>query len=309
MFKFFKEYFNLSNNEQRGVIALLLIIILVFIAPKLYTLFKSAEEIPADNTKILAQFNTPQDSTEIDAFNEEIESSASSQKLFPFNPNTVSKNQLIELGFTEKTASTLLNYRNKGGKFYKKEDLKKVYGVSDNLYNDLKDYIVLDNKKVEKITAATEHKNETTAEKTKEKETLESSNEKIYVNINTADSTELRKIKGVGAVFAGRIIKYRDLLGGFNNKEQLLEVYGMKPEMYENIAPQVYTNGKIKTININKADWKTLKNHPYLSTEKASIISKYVKTHGAVKNIDEIINTSIFSQSEIDKITPYLSIE
>ncbi|MCB0538705.1 MAG: hypothetical protein KDE33_14405 [Bacteroidetes bacterium] len=76
MFKFFKEYFNLSNNEQRGVIALLLIIILVFIAPKLFTLFKPAEEIPADNTKILAQFNTPQDSTEIDAFNEEIESSA-----------------------------------------------------------------------------------------------------------------------------------------------------------------------------------------------------------------------------------------
>lgn len=308
MFKFFKEYFNLSNNEQRGVIALLLIIILVFIAPKLFMLFKPATETPIDNTKILAQFNTHKDSTKIDAFNEEIESATSSKKLFLFNPNTATKNQLLQLGFTEKTASTLLNYRNKGGKFYKKEDLKKVYGVSDNLYNNIKDYIVLDNKKEEK-TYSTEHKNETTAEKTEEKETIKSNNEKIYVNINTADSTELRKIKGVGAVFAGRIIKYRDLLGGFYKKEQLLEVYGMKPEMYDNIAPQVYTDGKTKTININKADWKTLKNHPYLSTEKASIINKYVKTHGTVNNIDEIINTSIFSQTEIDKITPYLSIE
>lgn len=304
MFKFFKEYFNLSNNEQRGVITLLLIIVLVFIAPKLFILLNPATVIPQNNSKLLSQFYT-NDSTSINTINEELNTEQTkSVNYFHFNPNTATKEQLLALGFKEKTAATLINFRSKGGKFYKKEDLKKIYGVSEKLYNNIESYIILDNQK-EYLQTEKIKKSE---EETPTKKTIKT-NEAIYININTADSTELRKVKGIGAVFATRIIKYRDLLGGFTNIEQLLEIYGMTPESYTKISPQVFTDGKIKTININNTDWNTLKKHPYINTEKAGIINKYVKTHGEVKILDDILNTSIFTQEEINKLKPYLSLK
>lgn len=306
MKNFLKEYFSLSNDEQRGIIVLLLGITLISIAPKLYQVFRHSTETPKNNTQLLAQFYTQKDdTTTVNLFEENKKTTATQRQLFPFNPNTTSKNELIQLGFSEKTASTLLNYRNKGGKFYKKEDLKKVYGVSEKLYTAIEPYIQIENEKASKKPSYTENK--TVAIPKEDKPAI--SKEAVYININTADSTTLRKINGIGAVYASRIIKYRNLLGGFTNTNQLLEVYGISEEVYQNILPQIYAEGNLTTININTVNWNTLKNHPYISKEKAGIITKYVTTHGTVKNLDEILNTSIFTKEEIEKIQPYLSIK
>lgn len=313
MLKFIKEYFNLSNTEQKGIIGLLLIILFIFVGTRIFFMFQPAGEIPQNNTALLAQFY--EDSINYDNSNEttNISSNVISKKeikYFNFNPNTATKKELELLGFDSKTANILINFRNKGGKFYKKEDLKKVYGVSEELYLNVEAYIIIpqkefpkkeyiyqDEKKIEKIISDDD------ALYKKENSTP------IIVNINTADSITLTNIKGIGATYASRIIKYRNLLGGFNSTEQLKEVYGINNEVYAGLENQIKVAGTVKQINVNTASWAELKNHPYINSNMANIITKYVKSNGKVSNLDKILNPSIFDEQTIQKIKPYLKAE
>lgn len=311
MLKFIKEYFNLSNTEQKGIIGLVLIILFVFIGTRLFFMFQPAAEIPQDNTSILAQFY--EDSTSFqkqekyaDNYSpEEIETIS----YFKFNPNTVSKKELKLLGFDGKTANILINFRNKGGKFYKKEDLKKVYGVNEQLYNKLEPYISIPQKEYAKKNYTYQDEEKIDKIKSDYQKEVKKDYQPVIVNINTADSITLTNIKGIGATYASRIIKYRNLLGGFNSTEQLKEVYGINNEVYAGLENQIKVVGTVKQINVNTASWAELKNHPYINSNMANIITKYVKSNGKVSDLDKILNPSIFDEQTIQKIKPYLKAE
>ena len=312
MLKFFKEYFNLSNNEQRGIIGLLLIILFVFVGTRIFLMFKPAAEIPQDNTSLLAEFY--EDSVSYNTKEPKFENDKKDLKAeikityFKFNPNLASKNELMQLGFSEKAANVLINYRNKGGQFYKKEDLKKVYGVSNQLYANLESYIDIPKKEY------TNNKYQNNYKKEESKTNTYNNEEKIdytpiIVNINTADSIQLIQIKGIGKIYAARIIKYRNLLGGFKETQQIKEVYGINEEVYEALKNQIEVGGTVQKINVNTATWAELKNHPYINSNMAGIITKYIKANGKVTDLDKILNPNIFDEQTINKVKPYLSTE
>ncbi len=312
MLKFFKEYFNLSNNEQRGIIGLLLIILFVFVGTRIFLMFKPAAEIPQDNTSLLAEFY--EDSVSYNTKEPKFENDKKDLKAeikityFKFNPNLASKNELMQLGFSEKAANVLINYRNKGGQFYKKEDLKKVYGVSNQLYANLESYIDIPKKEY------TNNKYQNDYKKEESKTNTYNNEEKIdyppiIVNINTADSIQLIQIKGIGKIYAARIIKYRNLLGGFKEPQQIKEVYGINEEVYEALKNQIEVGGTVQKINVNTATWAELKNHPYINSNMAGIITKYIKANGKVTDLDKILNPNIFDEQTINKVKPYLSTE
>ena len=312
MLKFFKEYFNLSNNEQRGIIGLLLIILFVFVGTRIFLMFKPAAEIPQDNTSLLAEFY--EDSVSYNTKEPKFENDKKDLKAeikityFKFNPNLASKNELMQLGFSEKAANVLINYRNKGGQFYKKEDLKKVYGVSNQLYANLESYIDIPKKEY------TNNKYQNNYKKEESKTNTYNNEEKIdytpiIVNINTADSIQLIQIKGIGKIYAARIIKYRNLLGGFKEPQQIKEVYGINEEVYEALKNQIEVGGTVQKINVNTATWAELKNHPYINSNMAGIITKYIKANGKVTDLDKILNPNIFDEQTINKVKPYLSTE
>jgi len=308
MLKFFKEYFNLSNTEQRGIIGLLLIILFVFVGTRLFFMFQPAAEIPKDNTILLAKFYEDSTSNYIKTpttNNENLIKEKKEIKYFKFDPNTVSKSELELLGFDSKTANILINYREKDGKFYQKEDLKKVYGVSDELYNNVTAYITIPQKVYSKKANSTNKEEEIETNIKEEKVT----SSPIIVNINTADSIQLMQIKGIGKTYANRIIKYRNLLGGFNNVHQLKEVYGIDEEVYEGLETQIEVSGAVEQINVNTATWKELVSHPYIDANMAGIITKYIKANGKVSNLDKILNPNVFDQATIQKIKPYLKAE
>lgn len=302
MLRFLKEYFSLSNNEQRGIIGLVLVILLVFGGTRIYFMMKEPTSMPQDNTALLAMLEDKASSENTSW--KDLPEAEDGLDFFPFDPNTVSKEDLINLGFSSSVASTLINYRSKGGKFYQKEDLKKVYGVSESLYLKLEDYIVIPQKTNTSPLAPVAPSNK------QEGQTQESTaKKKVFVNINTADSALLTTIKGIGPAFSARIVKYRNLLGGFRTKEQLLEVYGITPEVYEGIEEQVFVDGDIHPIKVNDASWSTLKNHPYISSELANILLNYKKAHGQIDNFNFLLESQLISQENFDKITPYLSLE
>ena len=209
-------------------------------------------------------------------------------KLFAFDPNTVNLNQLLELGFKEKTVSIFLKFRNKGFVFKQKEDLKKVYGVSDELYKKLEPYIVIEKETPGPVA-------------NKKPEQLQ----KRIIELNTADSLELLEINGIGPSFAKRILKYRTLLGGFINANQLLEVYGFTAEIFEKIKSQVSVNTSVITkLNLNKDDFKTVNRHPYLSYELTKqIFDKRRKETITPENLKDIVK----DDAQYFKLAPYLT--
>ncbi|HLS37651.1 MAG TPA: helix-hairpin-helix domain-containing protein, partial [Sphingobacterium bovisgrunnientis] len=141
---------------------------------------------------------------------------------FTFDPNTATANQWDKLGLSPKQIQVILNYRSKGGKFYKKEDLRKIYSISEKDYNRLESYITIS-------TADDKPKKsfETSAYEKREVKSIARP-----ISINTADTSELKQLKGIGSVLAARIVKFRDALGGFHSVNQIQEVYGISEETF-----------------------------------------------------------------------------
>jgi competence ComEA-like helix-hairpin-helix protein len=206
--------------------------------------------------------------------------------LFTFNPNKVTEEELEKLGLSKRTIQTFLKFRNKGFVFKQKEDLKKVYGISEETYEKLQAYVYIE------PVPKKENSIKTSTARTK------------LINLNTADSVELLGIKGVGPAFAKRIIKYRSLLGGFVNTLQLKEVYGLTPDVFEKIAPQVMTDGSVQKININTDDFKTVNRHPYIGYEITKLIFNQRKKQALTESDLKAI---IADESLYSKIQPYIS--
>ncbi len=214
-------------------------------------------------------------------------------KPFPFNPNELQAEQWAALGLTEKQIKTILNYRAKGGKFYKKEDFKKMYCISSEEYNILEPYITIP----EKTNNQQPIKYETKVKPL------------FIVEINTADTNDLQEVKGIGYSFARRIANYRDKLGGFIKKEQLLEVFGMDSTRYAQIQASFTINtSTIQKININKATIQDLKKHPYFDYYLAKSIVMYRTKNGDYKSVSDIKKANLIYDDFYNRVSPYLTV-
>jgi DNA uptake protein ComE-like DNA-binding protein len=210
---------------------------------------------------------------------------------FVFDPNMASLEDLKKLGFREKTAQTLIKFRTNGFKFKQKEDLKKVYGVSEKLFAQLESYILI--KPTKNLP-------------TEEKNTLikKSSSPSKKLELNASDSLALIELKGIGPGYAKRILKYRSLLGGFTSINQIKEIYGMTNELYALIESQCIVNSAlVPKININTIEFKALNKHPYINYELTKQIFNFRKqTKITESNLMEVIQDEELTQ----KLKPYL---
>lgn len=212
-------------------------------------------------------------------------------KPFQFDPNTITENELLKMGLQKNLIYTIINYRDKGGKFYSLEDFKKLYTLSDEDFAILEPFIV-----IEKDT------NHIAIKPIKISDTL-------LIDINVADSLDLLQLKGIGPSFSRRIIKYRDLLGGFYDKSQLLEVYGMDESRYEGIKDHIYVNeDSYQKIDVNKATIKEMIKHPYIEFYIAKSIVTYRNEAGSIKELEEIKSIKLIYAELYQKIVPYLTI-
>ncbi len=224
-------------------------------------------------------------------------------ELFPFNPNQASKEELMSLGLSSRTAQSILNYREKGGQFRIKSDLAKIYTLDPKDYDRLVAYIQLpDSLQSPKI--ATKPQNSKHPNKTSSSPTA------IILEINQASAEDFQKLRGIGTAFSKRIVKYREALGGFADVSQLGEVYGLPDSTFLRIRKQLRCEGQIQKINLNTATAEELKSHPYLRWKHANAIVRYRKEHGPYTN-PEILRTFF----EFDdgygtywKIKPYLTL-
>jgi DNA uptake protein ComE-like DNA-binding protein len=300
--KRYREYFTYTRKERNGLIVLL-IILFILILLKIYQNNKTGDEIIVFNSEFQAKVDTfekaliPKKENKLKTkknFKLSEKEWKIPDKLFEFNPNSISTDDLMKLGFSEKQIATLINYRKKGGVFYNKKDLLKIYGIENSQYNALEPYI-----KLEKTAAFIEFKEE--GEISKEILSL--------IELNAASKEQLKTIKGIGDIYANRIIKYRDLLGGYYSKSQLLEVYGIDTAKYLTIAQQIKIDTSlILKIDLNKANFKLLIKHPYINKYETEAILKYKEIIGEFTDFEQIRENNLLSNEGFIKIKPYLTL-
>jgi competence protein ComEA len=129
-------------------------------------------------------------------------------------------------------------------------------------------------------------------------------------NINNADTTQLKQIRGIGSKLSARIVKYRDRLGGFYSLEQLREVYGLQPEVIDSLNKYTFV-AKAHTparINLNTATIDELRTHPYMTSNLARAIVAYREQHGRFESVEELKQIKIIKPEQYEKLKPYLGV-
>lgn len=294
-----------SKSEANGTLTLIFLVLIIAILPKIYM----HNTFSTTNGFLDEQGNLERWAEELDkSLTKKGEKKAAAVieqkeivKSFPFNPNAVTIDQLVELGFSEKTAGTLINYRENGGSFQVKSDLKKIYGISEKRVNQLWEFIQLPEAYPEK-----EKKLSTSGpEPVKKTEPLK---ELVKLEINSAREEDLQKIHGIGRTLSARIIKFRNSLGGFHSLSQLEEVYGLSAEVVKSLKAASVLSGEVNRLNINTDSASHLYQHPYIDYNIAYAIVNYRSQHGDFDSISQINRIKIVSDSLYQKIYPYLSL-
>ena len=296
-----RSYLSFSRKELNGIFVLFVLILLVILSPRLYPLFLKDQKFDFDRFKMEAEdFRAAAAKIEIPQgkINKKADKSSARPVYFNFDPNGLSESNWLKLGLSHKQIQVIRNYELKGGKFFRKEDLKKIYSISEKQYSMLEPFIMIGNTDVlsGKKTVKANYKSAGIAENTL----------RPIIEINAADSLELERIRGIGPAFASRIIRFRKRIGGFYRKEQLLEIYGMDSLKYDQLKDQIQVNsGLITKLNINTFTFDEIRHHPYLNYKQMNAIIQYRTQHGSYKSIDDLRKIAILNEEIIRKIEPY----
>jgi len=254
-----KTYFDFSKKERIGVLllcSLLLVLIFIFNVESQQFLPSGLEVDPADIEYIQLSSATEKKSGD-DAGDKTI---ADKDNCSLFDPNDLDKQGWTELGFSEKQALSILNYKNNYGPFKKKSDIKKLYVVSDEKFNELEPFIQFKQEVIEDRDAA------------QSAAIIEIKENKVL--INQATQEELIALPHIGPVYAERIMKFRDKLGGFVTTAQYDDLYiSDEAKKSLNIFASLDTNN-VRKVDINNASKQELKHIPGSSWELVAMILK-----------------------------------
>ena len=223
----------------------------------------------------------------------------SSQKAYhPFNPNTASTAELLELGFLVSVSKRIVAYRSKGGQFRRKTDILKIHGVDSAHYRDLEPFIQLpDDVPRVGLRRNTPPQNQKVAQP--------------RFDLNKADTTQLQAINGIGQRLALRILKYREALGGFIDPIQLYEVYKLDSVVVKRLIYSSFIEPDFqpRRLNINSASKTDLAAHPYLTHKMADVIVAYRFQHGNFSSVDDLRQLPAFDSTTRAKVQRYLIVK
>ncbi len=234
--------------------------------------------------------------------------SVASYQSFPFDPNTIDAAGMEQLGIPSWIAKRIINYRDKGGKFKKKEDLAKIYGFPEDLYLRLAPVIIINtpNNMVSAPAPMLYDAGAMTMPARSGKPMRKSP-----IDINRSSLEDWMTLPGIGETRARMIVKFREKLGGFLSVEQVAETKGLPDSVFQQIYGLLALQFKdLRKININAADQEMLDAHPYISSKQASLIFAYRDQNGSFRSVDDLLKLpAFFDRVWLEKVRPYLTLE
>ncbi len=220
---------------------------------------------------------------------------------FAFDPNTADSTQLLRLGLRPFIVRNIYKYRAKGGRFRKPEDFARMYGLGKEEYKSLEPYI--------KISSDYQPASSLISETEKSGLPKDSLRYPVklsvgeHIALNTADTTTLKRVPGIGSGYARAIVNYRNRLGGYVDVNQLLEIKGIPPEALQYI---VLGNSEVKKLDVNHLSLNQLKQHPYLNFYQARALVESRRLHGPLRSAADLRLISDFTEADIKRLIPYL---
>ena len=299
-----KDFFYYTKSERRAVYALCIGIALLLVAIWM---------VPDTSKSLLAE--TPGvDSVALKSFEKEVQSKSYSKRekkrfvaeeipmsLTAFDPNMADSIELSRLGLPVYVVRNILKYRQKGGRFKTTESFSRIYGLEPDLFERLKPYIriaepkVAEAKKVDTIAVR----------KVVEKKAFKYP-EGTLVDVNGADTTELKKIPGIGSGIAKAIVSYRSRLGGFYALEQLAEIEYMTPTLMKWFKLE---EPVVRPLKVNEAGLETLRSHPYLNFYQAKVIIEHRRKKGKLKSLSQLSLYEEFTEKDLERLSAYLTFD
>ncbi len=284
----FEDPYYVSPKNKKGVAALLIISLIIVFTPRFLSYFNAPLHLVITRTQVeLLQKRQAKY-----AYKYKSHYKRKTYKTAPkrFDPNNYLEADWSALGLSLKQVAVVMNFTKRG--LYSNDDLKKIFVIPPALYELIKD---------------------STFYPTKENKPYEVKLEKQIalksLLLNTAVSTDLEQIKGIGPFYAKMILKYRDALGGFVDKNQLLEVYKMTPEVVAIIENNCIIDPSFcRKININTVTALELQAHPYLDWSQANSIVKMREQKKFYRNVNEILESHLIDENTFLKLLPYLSL-
>lgn len=300
-----RDYFDFSKKERTGIITLLVLLLVIWMLPRFIPPTPHFDQQDFESFKAqIAQLKRQEKAGDTTTGNLSVrhnqpQSPASrAATLFYFDPNTASPEEWARLGIERKAIQTIQHYISKGGRFYKATDIGRIYGIKKTDYDRLLPYV--------RITGGLK-------EKPKEGVVLSSfASQKAApekVEINSADTAVFIALPGIGSKLAGRIVKFREKLGGFYNIAQIAEVYGLADSVFTKINPKLQCNpALVKQININTVSLEALKAHPYIKYQLANAVIQYRNQHGNFRSPEDLKRVVLVTDEIFNKIAPYLTV-
>ena len=302
-----KDFFYYSKSERRAVFALSFLIVCllvaILLAPEKETVIVEeplAENVRTETDKVAADsFHRVVEHREKKAVIKKTEAPSRKVVLAPFDPNLADSIELLDLGLSPYVARNVLRYREKGGRFRTPESFARIYGLTEEQFETLRPYIRISESFRQKTDTSTYVRRDTFAVVYKyPKGTL--------VDVGVADTTELKKIPGIGSGISKAIVGYRNRLGGFYSLEQLREGRFVTPEMMEWFKLDSIS---IRPLPVNRAGLDRLRNHPYLNFYQAKVILEHRKKHGEIKSLSQLSLYEEFTEKDLKRLSAYFSFD
>ena len=300
-----KIYFLLTAEQWLGVVLLAALVIGTLIAVKHFQPEKKVEvSWTNDSTQAaFANHQAKEDSIRKSQWKKKYPREAIEIRMQDFDPNTVDSSTLVHLGLKPWQAKNMMKYRAAGGKYRKAEDLKKLYGMTDSMYQALAPYIHIAREEKDNLRVDSVYTHTDSLPKWPEKKDT-------ILNLRTADTTELKMIRGIGSYRAKQIVRYREQLGGFVSVEQLLEVKGMEDLEADSILQHfVLDSVTVQQMNVNQAGVQRLAQHPYLRFEQAKALYELRRKKIRLHSIQDLEAIECIDAKTLEKIAPYLNFD
>jgi competence protein ComEA len=295
MKRIIKDYLYFNKQERIAVLILLALMGLFLVLPYWY---KPGFDPPVINQALADWLTTDNDSST----NENSIAGtplANTTTLFPFDPNTITKADWLRLGLSAKTVRTILNYRSKGGKFRKQDDLKKIWGMSATDAERLIPFVRIAGTEIVKDNRTEKYFADRVATR----------KEPAMIDINTAGVTEWISLPGIGEVLANRITRYRDKIGGFHSVQQVGKTYGISDSLFTAIQRYLqYDTGTLPKMNLNTVSAYALSQAGF-DYHFARELVKYREQNGPYKSMDELHKLVSAPDSVWQKLVTRIKIE
>ncbi|WP_291528717.1 helix-hairpin-helix domain-containing protein [Bacteroides sp. UBA939] len=307
MQKLFKDFFYFSRGEKLGILILIAIIGIIFLSGYIISVWQHKDGTSEVDT--IAEVAARQEYEEFIASLKETErpqrrrytSTGYEEEKIPvilktFNPNATDSVTFRQLGLPAWMVKNILKYRLKGGKFRKSEDFKKIYGMTEEQYALLSPYIYI----TPEDTAYNTPKLYTP--ETPRTESMKYTTGTV-INLNLADTTELKKVPGIGSGIARLITGYRQRLGGFYQIEQLKDINLDAQQLHAwfSINPE-----EVHRINLNRSNVEQLRSHPYINFYQAKAFIEYRRKKGKITGLKPFSLYEEFTETDLERISHYV---